>query len=252
MSSPAKRRKLDAANKNKKSTGQSRGLEYFFSKQKEGPSSAAAQDAPTSPKTEQTDEELARKLQAEYDMEVVRPESSGNGTPHDAEGSPVQELENAPRTLVFPDVERTKPPPKKVDMTLRLQSSGSAEDSISSAVPLDESPLTFEPAKYTPQLQESWESQGGDATYALLARCFTLVNGTQSRIKIVDTLVNCLRLLIESNPSSLLPAVRNSFYLTLRTDYLTRPNRCGWLRTPSLRRTSRSNSASVAQLYQKH
>ena len=47
----------------------------------------------------------------------------------------------------------------------------------------------------------------GGATYALLTRCFVLVSGTTSRIKIVDTLVNCLRLLIEGDPDSLLPAV---------------------------------------------
>jgi DNA ligase-1 len=67
--------------------------------------------------------------------------------------------------------------------------------------------LTFDPAKYIPQLQESWASEGGAASYSLLTRCFVLVNSTQSRIKIVDTLVNCIRLLIEADPSSLLPAV---------------------------------------------
>lgn len=42
---------------------------------------------------------------------------------------------------------------------------------------------------------------------ALLTRCFVLVSGTSSRIKIVDTLVNCLRVIIEADPDSLLPAV---------------------------------------------
>ena len=105
-------------------------------------------------------------------------------------------------------MDEPKSPPKKSSTTLKLQSSGTAEDAVTSSIPLDESPLTFEPAKYIPQLRESWESQNNHASYALLAKCFTLVNGTQSRIKIVDTLVNCVRLLIESDPSSLLPAVR--------------------------------------------
>jgi DNA ligase-1 len=40
-----------------------------------------------------------------------------------------------------------------------------------------------------------------------LTRCFILINSTTSRIKIVDTLVNLLRTIIEGDPSSLLPAV---------------------------------------------
>lgn len=72
---------------------------------------------------------------------------------------------------------------------------------------MDESPLTFEPSRYIPQLQSAWAADGGDSSYALLVRCFVLVSGTQSRIKIVDTLVNCLRIFIEADPSSLLPAV---------------------------------------------
>ncbi|KAM0528110.1 hypothetical protein ACHAPS_002341 [Verticillium nonalfalfae] len=73
MPSPTKKRKL-----NKDASGPtSRGLEYFFSKQKQGDSSAAStppqlkQDVGEAPKSEQelTDEELARKLQAEWDSE---------------------------------------------------------------------------------------------------------------------------------------------------------------------------------------
>ena len=92
--------------------------------------------------------------------------------------------------------------------TLSLQSAGSAEDTISSAIPFDESPLTFDPSKYIADLQGHWSKEGGDASYASLTHCFVLVNGTQSRIKIVDTLTNMLRLVIESDPTSLLPTVR--------------------------------------------
>lgn len=82
-----------------------------------------------------------------------------------------------------------------------------AEEVASSTIPLDESPLTFEPAKYIPALKDAWAAEGGDASYALLTRCFIIVGGTTKRIKTVDSLVNCVRLLIEADPSSLLPAV---------------------------------------------
>jgi len=95
----------------------------------------------------------------------------------------------------------------KSKKTLTLQSVGSAEETLSSNIPFDESPLTFNPSKYVADLQVHWAAEGGDASYALLTRCFVLVNGTQSRIKIVDTLVNLLRVLIESDPGSLLPTV---------------------------------------------
>ncbi len=74
-------------------------------------------------------------------------------------------------------------------------------------MPFDESPLTFNLAKYVTELQGHWAAEGGDASYAILTRCFVLVNSTQSRIKIVDTLVNLLRVIIEADPNSLLPTV---------------------------------------------
>ena len=69
-------------------------------------------------------------------------------------------------------------------------------------LPLDESPLIFEPSKYVNQLKQHWSKYDGNASYALLTRCFVLVSGTASRIKIVDTLVNCLRILIEGDPET--------------------------------------------------
>ena len=210
MASPAKRRKLD--NDNKKTSGQTRGLEYFFSKQRQGASTSNTQPDETSSSADQTDEELARKLQAEYDKEASRSTPNGNETPQGLEGNLVSGFSEGvgipgPRT-----VDKIKSSPAKSGTTLKLQSSGAAEDSVSSSIQFDESPLTFETVKYIPQLQESWAGHDGNASYALLARCFTLVGGTQSRIKIVDTLVNCVRLLIESDPTSLLPAVRTHPY----------------------------------------
>lgn len=91
--------------------------------------------------------------------------------------------------------------------TLSLQSMAEAEETASASISLDESPLTFEPPKYIPALREAWAAEGGHASYALLTRCFVIVGGTTKRIKTVDSLVNCVRLLIEADPSSLLPAV---------------------------------------------
>lgn len=225
MSSPAKKRKLNSGAKQPSSSVPSRGLEYFFAKQKQNgaskePSTSekestsdTAQQGP--PEEQLTDEELARKLQAEWDAESkasstpretsIRVEDvsvSGKGPVDAVKIEPVKES-TPPKATSSP----SKANQPKRNNTLSLSSVAATEDQASASIPLDESPLTFDPAKYIPQLQESWASDGGDASYALLTRCFVLVSSTTSRIKIVDTLVNCIRLLIEGDPTSLLPAV---------------------------------------------
>ncbi|KAM3513630.1 hypothetical protein MY11210_002736 [Beauveria gryllotalpidicola] len=211
MPSPAKKRKLNNAVKSEKS--QSKGLEYFFTKQKQtrngsyaalGSSQIETNDAPL------TDEELARKLQAEWDKESAR---TDNQEPSVVETA-TNESNVQDREIEVSKEQQTnaskQPSPVAVfggKKTLALQSAGMDEDSITISIPLDETPLTFEPSKYVNQLKEHWSRDGGNASYALLTRCFVLVSGTASRIKIVDTLVNCLRILIEGDPESLLPAV---------------------------------------------
>ena len=91
--------------------------------------------------------------------------------------------------------------------TLSLQSTVAEQDKKSTEIPFDEFCLTFDPQKYISDLRREWDALGGNATYALLVQCFTLVSGTQSRIKIVNILVNFVRTLIEGDPESLLPAV---------------------------------------------
>jgi DNA ligase-1 len=214
MSSPAKKRKLDSDAKQKSIPA--KGLEYFFAKQRQNGSSSntpATQDSPAQPESSKqalTDEELAKKLQAEWDAEIRG--SSGHNTPRPDPDVPDAGPEfSLPRQPSPPDPElpssQTPVQPITAKNTLSLSSVAATEDQTSASIPLDESALTFNPAKYIPQLQASWAAEGGDSSYALLTRCFVLVNGTQSRIKIVDTLVNCIRLLIEGDPSSLLPAV---------------------------------------------
>jgi len=239
MASPAKRRKIDKDNKS--SPVSSRNLEYFFGKQKKDiPSRAAsstdrrknpAHDAP-----ELTDEQLAKKLQAKWDQEAagsaaISPSSTTNvpiatqthsdgQAPHSngiAREPNEEDVYGAGDILggniagegnIDDQASTGLPVQAKSKDTLSLQSAGSAEDTISSTIPFDESPLTFDPTKCVPDLQKHWALEGNDASYSLLTRCFVLVNSTQSRIKIVDTLVNFLRTIIEGDPSSLLPAVR--------------------------------------------
>ncbi|KAM0474525.1 hypothetical protein ACHAPX_007469 [Trichoderma viride] len=217
MSSPSKKRKLNSGAK--QPAAQSKGLEYFFSKQKqsEAVNKSNGQDgASSSAAASLTDEELARKLQAEWDQEVANESAafrgSQNSTPKTEGTETIAETadsDSTPTSTSRPVESTAETTPKKRDAkkTLALQSTGMADDLITESIPLDESPLIFDPSKYIKELQEYWAAEGGNASYALLTRCFMLVSGTTSRIKIVDTLVNCLRILIESDPSSLLPAV---------------------------------------------
>ncbi|KAJ9647148.1 hypothetical protein H2199_002134 [Coniosporium tulheliwenetii] len=228
MNSPSKRRK-----KNDGSGQPVRSLDWFFSKQKDGSKGPpAARKLPedvngginklsNGSSQELTDEELARKLQEEWDQE------DGEQNSRKVEDQPAQDAaekeENSITERTIPisvpgGVATTQAPPPKdqkppqsalfAKSTLSLQSTAADEDTISTNIPFDESPLSFDPSKYISELQGHWSKEsGGRATYALLTRCFILVNETRSRIKIVDTLVNLLRTVIEGDPESLLPAV---------------------------------------------
>ncbi|KAI9885231.1 MAG: RAD50-interacting protein 1 [Watsoniomyces obsoletus] len=221
-----------------------RNLDHFFGKQRakneaDAASAAAAASSPpafgatastnddNAPPSTLTDEELARSLQEEWNREVAGPSTTksssfgqklqGNDSfTVKAEGSEeeeelyVQETETTDgdqRRSKQKDKEKNGPRPATTKYSLALQSTSSAEDEITLTIPFDESSLVFDPAKYIPALQAHWSSHGNDASYALLTRCFVLVSSTQGRIKIVNTLVNFLRLLIEADPDSLLPAV---------------------------------------------
>lgn len=223
MSSPAKRRKIDKDVKPKAS------LDYFFGKQHAKPEQDAKPEADPEPPEagnsvgtqdeDLTDEELARRLQEQWSKEDQL--ANGAATPDAA-----QTLEeNHTGSEVAPGQDATEAPDGKgsadgVDSgeveesytagskhTLSLQSASASEDTTTPNILLDQSPLTFDPSVYIHDLKKQWSQEGGSATYALLTRCFVLVNSTQSRIKIVDNLVNLLRLIIEADPQSLLPAV---------------------------------------------
>ena len=252
MSTPSKRRKLNDSAKASPASA-SRNLDFFFGKQtgKQNTSAilASASESPSehaNNDSDLTDEQLARKLQEEWDQEdrghderVKPPATAGKeaingerqveiggdsqadiyadilttnvigmpGASSKAGATPESEKQTEAHSAIHA-VTRLQPNSKK---TLSLQSAGSAEDTITSSIPFDESPLIFEPSKYVADLQSHWSAEGGSASYALLTRCFVLVNSTQSRIKIVDTLVNLLRVIIEGDSSSLLPTVRTIY-----------------------------------------
>lgn len=241
MASPAKRRKTK--DDSKSSPASSRSLDYFFGKQNQSvpvrrPEAVGSAKGVSNDTSNLTDEQLARKLQDEWDQEAAGHSTelpnSQNGSSIPAAATIAENLalsENSGIALKTQTASHAEDFPRSNDVgqvnelsesafptgifsqtnmktTLTLQSTTSAEDQISSTVPFDESPLTFDPDKYIPDLQKHWSAESGDASYSLLTRCFVLVNSTQSRIKIVDTLVNLLRTIIEGDPSSLLPTVR--------------------------------------------
>lgn len=250
MSTPSKRRKK---NDHQASSQAVRGLDFFFNKQQAaqkeqgrvtGGNGAAEENGSTENGAGEdvtlTDEELARKLQAEYDEQDRLLEANGsNGVigvscGHEGEEPPKDQIEKEEevKSEGLPaikderdngDVSRAPPVEEKAapsttptvnpfaafgkKNTLSLQSATAEEDTTSYKIPFDESPMTFDPQKYIPDLQKQWAQEGGRITYALLTQGFILINSTQSRIKIVDTLVNLLRTVIEGDPESLLPAV---------------------------------------------
>jgi DNA ligase-1 len=266
MSSPAKKRKLNKDSK--PASVPTRGLEYFFSKQKQNGNASVASGSQTPGEVpnaaasaaqdqELADEELARKLQAEWDQEVAAANANGGNdapspTPEtvqiDAEESihvEIPPVSKSVQSKAFPALEQAG---QKGKGTLSLQSVAASVDAVSESIPFDESPLTFEPSKYISQLKQHWASEDGNASYALLTRCFVLVSSTQSRIKIVDTLVNCLRVLIEADPESLLPAVSVETKSVLLSGMNTNSSgRSGWRRTPSRRPTYHLSSGWVVR-----
>ncbi|MCJ1311403.1 hypothetical protein MMC25_005074 [Agyrium rufum] len=219
MSSPAKRRKK---NDFQPSPQPVRSLDFFFNKPKKTadtppPIYKTADTVASEPYISHngvtdavgeslTDEELARRLQEEWNNEDQQgPPSSAHSVPKEEDkGQNRGENASTSNGIVISEIKSAKPGAKG---TLSLQSAVTVEDKVTPTISFDESPLTFDPQKYLSELKAHWAQEGGHATYALLTRCFVLVNNTQSRIKIVDTLVNLLRTIIEGDPESLLPVV---------------------------------------------
>ena len=231
MSSPAKRRKK---NDFQPSSQPVKSLDFFFSKQK-GAAQRKIEEHNSGNETSQvqppqliasldsdlTDEQLARQLQDEWNStgtttadanDVENPEPVAKPQDNASKGifsgsRVVAEAEIAVNGEAVKNEANMKTDAAARPATLSLQSVAAIEETVVTSVPFDENPLTFDPSKYLPDFKKLWASDGGDTSYSLLIRCFVLVNSTQSRIKIVDTLVNFLRTIIEGDPGSLLSAV---------------------------------------------
>jgi DNA ligase-1 len=226
MGSPAKRRKKNDHNGSNQPV---RSLDYFFAKQKEDAAKVitaikGTEENETVENVETdgqngsalTDEELARQLQDEWNKEDRNGDAAGSNDDlyndpekPETKGSAAQKVveNNKPAKFVAPPPKSLALALPKPNNTLSLQSTAAEEDTISLTIPFDQPLVEFDPQEYIPDLQKHWAVEGGHASYALLTRCFVLVNSTTSRIKIVDTLVNLLRTIIEGDPESLLPAV---------------------------------------------
>lgn len=236
MSTPNKRRKKNDYQSSPQSV---RSLDYFFGKQQaaQGAKQGRADDCAYAHvvqdgegnSEELTDEQLARKLQAEWDAQVSRQQTHEPHSRFAVEGKTQHAPESHPPKGEISFLKEHDEAAQKINQqeggiflkevrgipvikdgkrdTLSLQSIIAEEDRISFTVPFDQSPLLFDPQRYLPSLRKLWDAEGGAVTYAILTHCFVLVNATQSRIKIVDTLVNFIRTMIEGDPESLLPAV---------------------------------------------
>ena len=150
---------------------------------------------------EREDAELAKKLAVEEDQdqkgEEDHPESNAFSRDRATESRSREKQTPGPINPTHPGPVT----PKKKEVSVQTE-----EDIIrtTESIPLDSDPLAFTPDDYR-NLAHSWP--GKKATYGLLTRAFVLVNGTRSRIKIVNTLVNLLRTLIRLDPESLLASV---------------------------------------------
>lgn len=233
MSTPNKRRKK---NDHQASPQTVRSLDFFFGKQQskeeqrdvhsvtQNGDEATHKDVNGWAEAGLTDEELARRLQAEWDQQDRGNGDAPGGGEQLDNGVEVKEEAETAGPIVEQEVkeeeveiheqapDESKPPSNPFSAlgkknTLSLQSATADEDTASYSIPFDQSPLIFDPQQYLPDLKKQWITEGGCATYALLTHCFVLVGSTQSRIKIVDTLVNLIRTIIEGDPESLLPAV---------------------------------------------
>jgi DNA ligase 1 len=267
MESPAKKRKK---NDSKPSPLPGRSLDFFFGKQKERAKAETVKEGDGGPSSngesghKLTDEELARQLQEQWAQEDEL--SASGGTPKGTSARLISEaIADGYHSKVADVIETTLASSQgsiganatednttKKPGFLVLQSTASAEDTVTLTIPFDQSPLTFNPSDYLPELRTHWAAEGGDVSYAMLTRCFVLINSTQSRIKIVDTLVNCLRVIIEGDPDSLLPAV------WLTTNSIGPPYESSELGlggsaiSKALKKVCGLDSAGLKTLYDKH
>ncbi|KAF8423809.1 hypothetical protein EV426DRAFT_109618 [Tirmania nivea] len=241
MASPSKRRKKNDGSGAPAAGARERNLDFFFGRK--GVAAVAGGMAEEKQKSEgrevdegtetvqeteqrqETDEELARRLHEEWNGAAsasgsahMRGNRSGSGCGSRGNsviaavkeevvvireqeaastGKGSSSLPPQQEALLSKPVVATNVPPTTLAPSLDAEAAHAT-------IPLDQDPLKFSPELYTPLIHSFPNSR---ATYALLTHCFVLITSTRSRIKIVDTLTNLLRMLIISDPTSLLPAV---------------------------------------------
>lgn len=151
---------------------------------------------------EQDDEQLARKLQREWDAppldEALGSAKVKEETSVDAEGTAGPSNLTAP-----PDERETKPPAVPKPAVVDLD----ALDAAIEAIELGNDIFSFDALEVD---TTHWpiNAQGRKtAPYALLSHAFALLSSTRSRLLIVTILTNLLRVLMLHDSESLLPAV---------------------------------------------
>ncbi|KAJ6262707.1 LOW QUALITY PROTEIN: hypothetical protein Dda_1263 [Drechslerella dactyloides] len=229
--SPAKRRK-----KNDKSGSPTKGptLDFFFGRKPPPASKLKHASSAQQPDDDGglTDEQLARKLQAQWAKEDAQlsKQTDHDDTPLSSQPPEAQEAQDrefaSKLQQADEDDEEVKKTPGFSDEAVLADdgalsftpavvtpsASGNAVqlankpewDNLVDELPFDKDPLSFSPEDYQPLVAGLPD---GKLTYGLLTRAFVLINSTRSRIKIVDTLTNFLRTVIACDPASLLPAV---------------------------------------------
>ncbi|KAK9479610.1 hypothetical protein V1514DRAFT_278079 [Lipomyces japonicus] len=163
-------------------------LDFFFNKQKKLTKiDEADDDVQALSGSGQSDESIARRLQAQFDAELGQ--SLPNFTP-----LPEQKQQSVTDSSV-----------NHVKQTTRLTSSHELVNFVN-AIDFDVPPDKFQASNLSAQYADLTANRPS-APYALLARLFTQVDATKSRIKIVNSFTNYLRLLITIDRDSVLPSV---------------------------------------------
>jgi DNA ligase 1 len=254
--SPAKKRKTET-------TPVKRGVDFFFKKQLQQKKPEPVEngievkeesdrerlfvldeDDERRRKQEEDDEKFARQLQAledhdeAVDAEMAKRLAAEEDPAHDPKA---QENE--------PPIKQESPSKKHPITKLELTSSNSTSslEEIYS-IPLDKDPLTFSPA-HNAAIASTWSPRC--TPYAFLTHAFILINSTRSRLKIVDYLVNTLRVVTHHDPASLLPLV------WLTTNAIAPPfegvelNLGGSIMSKALRNASGVGEGRLKELYDK-
>ena len=234
--SPAKKRRTDL-------TPVKRGVDFFFKKhvEKNARSTKLSSNADTAlmfaesdredeewevkkRRQEEEDELFARELQEMEARREIEDQEFAWRLARDYKAADTVKHENN-EPVEYEDLYGDAPPFKpyipdseKPDTTTELLSEGVSGRKITLdnpvtthleeiySIPLDKDPLLFFPTTDA-QIASAWSSNSAGTPYAFLTNAFILINSTRSRLKIIDYLVNTLRVVIHHDPTSLLPLV---------------------------------------------